>query len=436
MNFKIKKKEGLNGELVIPGDKSISHRSIMCASLAEGESEIIGFLEGEDCLATMEAFAKMGVNLKKKENKIIVKGVGLHGLNQPKEDLYLGNSGTSMRLLSGLLAGQNFSSKLTGDNSLSSRPMLRIVNPLTQMGVDISCNKNGMPPLFIDSSNEINGIKYVLPVASAQVKSCLMFAALYANEESEIIENEQTRDHSERMFKKFGIQILEESSGNKKIIKIKPATKLNATTLNIPGDFSSAAFFILAATINPDSELTLKNVGLNPTRTALLTVLMEMGANIEIKNSRDDYEPSADILVKSSRLNGIDLDEKLISNLIDELPVLFIAAAFANGSTKIRGAEELRTKESDRLEAMSKSLSALGVNYDLFEDGIDIKGSSNFNKSVKINSFGDHRIAMASAVACSMIDGDNIIENVNNVSTSFPNFVQISNSIGMDIDHI
>ena len=434
MNFRVKKKDSLNGKFIIPGDKSISHRSIMCASIADGESKITGFLHGDDCLYTAKAFTEMGVKIDNQEGRMVIKGVGMNGLQAPKKDLYLGNSGTSMRLMAGLLAGQNFSSKLTGDKSLSQRPMLRIVEPLRNMGAEIFCEESGTPPVSINHSNNLNGFKYTLPIASAQVKSSLMFAALYGNHEMEIVENEQTRDHTEKMFKKFGVNILVEKINNTKNIKIENSKSLLASDINIPGDFSSAAFFILAALINPNSEILLENIGLNPTRTALLDALIKMGADIQIKNILNEYEPSGDILIKTSNLIGIDLDEKLVPNLIDELPVLFIAAAFASGETRIRGAQELRAKESDRLEAMSHSLKALGVNFKLYSDGIDIEGQTKFNKSIKIDSFGDHRIAMASAIACSRLDGENEILNIENVSTSFPNFIDLCKSSGINID--
>ena len=430
MHLKLSKSKNLKGQVTIPGDKSISHRSIILSSLAEGTSEISGFLKGEDCLATLDSFKKMGVKIEEEDEKISVHGVGLHGLKKPTENLYLGNSGTSMRLLAGLLSGQKFSTVLTGDSSLSSRPMKRILEPLKEMGASISASAN-TAPLSIKPSNKLNGISYELPIASAQVKSCILLAGLYADSNTQVIESYLTRDHTEKMFKKFGIEIDESFKDSKKIIKISPPRKLNPSTLNIPGDFSSASFFIVAGLIIPNSEITLKNVGINSSRTALIKVLIQMGANIKIKNIKDDYEKTADIEIKTSNLKAIVLDEELIPNLIDELPILFIAASFARGKTIIRGVEELRTKESDRLEAMSNSLRVLGVESKSYSDGIDITGKSSLKSSVIIDSFGDHRIAMASSIACSMLEGENIIKNVENIQTSFPNFIETCGSLGI-----
>lgn len=430
MHLKLSKSKNLKGQVTIPGDKSISHRSIILSSLAEGTSEISGFLKGEDCLATLNSFKKMGVKIEEEDEKISVHGVGLHGLKKPTENLYLGNSGTSMRLLAGLLSGQKFSTILTGDSSLSSRPMKRILEPLKEMGASITSSTN-TAPLSIEPSNKLNGISYELPIASAQVKSCILLAGLYADSNTQVIESYLTRDHTEKMFKKFGIEIDESYKDSKKIIKISPPRKLNPSTLNIPGDFSSASFFIVAGLIIPNSEITLKNVGINSSRTALIKVLTQMGANIKIKNIKDDYEKTADIEIKTSNLKAIVLDEELIPNLIDELPILFIAASFARGKTIIRGVEELRTKESDRLEAMSNSLRVLGVESKSYSDGIDITGKSSLKSSVIIDSFGDHRIAMASSIACSMLDGENIIKNVENIQTSFPNFIETCGSLGI-----
>ena len=430
MHLKLSKSKNLKGQVTIPGDKSISHRSIILSSLAEGTSEISGFLKGEDCLATLDSFKKMGVKIEEEDEKISVHGVGLHGLKKPTENLYLGNSGTSMRLLAGLLSGQKFSTVLTGDSSLSSRPMKRILEPLKEMGASISASAN-TAPLSIKPSNKLNGISYELPIASAQVKSCILLAGLYADSNTQVIESYLTRDHTEKMFKKFGIEIDESYKDSKKIIKISPPRKLNPSTLNIPGDFSSASFFIVAGLIIPNSEITLKNVGINSSRTALIKVLTQMGANIKIKNIKDEYEKTADIEIKTSNLKAIVLDEELIPNLIDELPILFIAASFARGKTIIRGVEELRTKESDRLEAMSNSLRVIGVESKSYSDGIDITGKSSLKSSVIIDSFGDHRIAMASSIACSMLEGENIIKNVENIQTSFPNFIETCGSLGI-----
>ena len=442
MDFKINSGSGLSCEVEIPGDKSISHRSIMCAALAEGTSTINGFLEGEDCLATLDAFSKMGVSINRTGNKVVVQGVGLNGLKEPDSELYLGNSGTSMRLMSGILSGQKFPTVLTGDSSLSLRPMERIITPLKLMGSSISSNSEGNPPIKIQPSLKLKSLSYELPIASAQIKSCLMFAGLYTSSPVTIIEQLQTRNHTELMFKKFGIAVEVKEVGGAREIKVIPPESFLATEINVPSDFSSAAFLILAALITPESDITLKNVGINPTRTALLEVFQDMGANIKISNVIKEYEPSADLQIKSSKLTGIELNPELIQNQIDELPILFVAASLAEGQTKIRGAEELRTKESDRFKAMSNSLNKLGVSFDEYHDGIDIKGlnqefhSSNSDlpyKAAVINSFNDHRIAMASAIACTRARNESNIEGVDNVITSFPNFLDTCRRLGMEI---
>ncbi len=442
MNLTVKPGQALKGKVVIPGDKSISHRSIMCAALAEGNSVIRGFLKGDDCLATLNALSKMGVKVDHHDDEIVVHGVGLRGLKKPDSDIYLGNSGTSIRLMSGLLCGQSFSSTLKGDASLSSRPMERIVTPLTAMGANISSSKGGNPPLEINPSERLKAFSYELPIASAQVKSCLMFAGLYADGAVVIKEKIQTRDHTELMFKKFGINVFIEESEGLKEIRVLPPKSMDAAEINIPGDFSSAAFFVLAALITPGSDLTLMNIGINKTRIALLEALKEMGADIKLSNVINEYEPCADISIKASKLKGITLNPKLIPNLIDELPVLFIAASLAEGQTIIRGAEELREKESDRLEAMSNSLKMLRVKFKMYDDGIDIQGlnqevhTSNSGMpfmASRINSFGDHRIAMTSAIACTRANDRSYIEDTENVTTSFPNFLEICEEVGLDI---
>jgi len=437
----VKPGKAFKGEILMPGDKSISHRSIMCAALAEGSSTIRGFLKGEDCLATLEAFSEMGVSIDQYDNEIVVHGVGLKGLRKPNKDIYLGNSGTSMRLMSGLLCGQRFSSTLKGDASLSSRPMERIITPLKMMGANISSNKEGCPPLEINPCRKLKAFSYELPIASAQVKSCLMFAGLYADAPIVIKENILTRDHTELMFKKFGVDISIEESEGLKEISILPPKSFDATNINIPGDFSSAAFFILGALITPGSDLKLMNIGVNKTRIAFLELLKEMGADIKLSNLTNEYEPFADISIRASGLKGVTLNPKLVPNLIDELPLLFIAAALSKGITKIRGAEELRFKESDRLESMARTLNLFGVKYHLFEDGIDIEGIDQsktdfpFN-SAEIESFGDHRIAMASVIGALRSKGTSKIKNCSNINTSFPNFIKSMHKTGITLKEI
>ena len=441
MNLIVKPGQALKGKVMIPGDKSISHRSIMCAALAEGNSVIRGFLKGDDCLATLNAFSKMGVNVDHHDDEIVVHGVGLRGLKKPDSDIYLGNSGTSIRLMSGLLCGQSFSSTLKGDASLSSRPMERIVTPLTAMGANISSSKGGNPPLEINPSERLKAFSYELPIASAQVKSCLMFAGLYADGAVVIKEKIQTRDHTELMFKKFGVDVsIEEAEGFKEI-NVLPPKSIDATNIDIPGDFSAAAFFILGALIVPGSDLKLMNIGINKTRIALLEVLEEMGADIKLSNLINEYEPCADISIRASELKGITLDPKLVPNLIDEMPVLFVAGALAEGTTRIRGVQELRFKESDRLEAMARALNLFGVEHKLFEDGIDIEGVDRSEKvlpfnSAEIDSFGDHRIAMASIIGALRSKGSCRVKNCSNINTSFPGFIDLSKRIGIALNEI
>tara|TARA_Y100000748_G_scaffold303709_1_gene309786 strand:- start:11697 stop:13013 length:1317 start_codon:yes stop_codon:yes gene_type:complete len=438
MQFKIQKGEGLKGEITIPGDKSISHRAIMLASLADGKSEISGFLEGEDCLATIEVFQKMGVIISRRNGKFLVEGKGLKGLKDPASHLDFRNSGTSVRLCSGVLATQEFSSTLIGDSSLSSRPMLRITEPLGLMGANISSTEAGTLPLRIEPVNSLEAIKYSLPVASAQVKSCLLFAGLYSNGITEIEEKITTRDHTEKMFEQFDIPINISRSKGKKLIKLDPVEGFNPKNLNICGDFSSASFFILAALITPNSELLLKNVGVNPTRTGFLHALRHMGANITLQNETDSYEPTADILVKTSELKGIVLNTNLVANMIDEMPAFFIAASLATGTTKVKEAKELRTKESDRLQAMSEVLDSFGVQFQLEADGIVIKGIGKGGtlKASTVNSHGDHRIAMAASIASLRSGGETTVLDCLNVSTSFPNFIDVCQEVGINIEKI
>jgi 3-phosphoshikimate 1-carboxyvinyltransferase len=396
MQFKIQKGNGLKGEITVPGDKSMSHRAIILASLADGKSEISGFLEGEDCLATIEVFKKMGVNISRREGIFIVEGKGLKGLKDPSGPLDFGNSGTSVRLCSGVLAAQEFSSTLIGDSSLSSRPMTRITEPLGLMGANTLSTEEGTLPIKIEPADSLKSIKYSLPVPSAQVKSCLLFAGLYSEGITEIEEKVTTRDHTERMFKQFGIPIDVSQSKGSKLIRLNKVEGINPTNIDICGDFSSASFFILAALITPNSELVLKNVGVNPTRIGFLHVLRHMGANIELQKKIDSFEPTADILVRTSSLKGITLNKNLVANMIDEMPAFFVAASLAEGTTKVKDAKELRTKESDRLQVMSEALDSFGVKFRLEDDGITINGlgkTGTFN-AVEIDSHGDHRILL------------------------------------------
>ncbi|MEO1963395.1 MAG: 3-phosphoshikimate 1-carboxyvinyltransferase [Cycloclasticus sp.] len=420
---------GLNGAFRVPGDKSISHRSIMLGGIAEGVTEVSGFLEAEDALATLKTFQSMGVNIEQLgEGKLRIHGVGLHGLKKPEGDLYVGNSGTSMRLLSGILAGQSFDSVLTGDNSLSKRPMRRVLDPLSLMAAKVESSEGGTSPLKIRGKQTLVGINYDMPMGSAQVKSCLLLAGLYAEGTTSITEPTVTRDHTEQMLRGFGYDVTTE--GN--VASVVGGGRLQATSIDVPADISSAAFFLVAASITPNSDITLQHVGINPTRTGVIDILLAMGANIQLLNERIvGGEKVADIRVRSSQLQGIEIPENLVALAIDEFPVLFVAAAYANGTTVVTGAEELRVKESDRIQTMAEGLQSLGVDAQATDDGMIIKGGS--MSGGEIESFDDHRIAMAFAVAALQADGDIKINNCENVSTSFPTFVELASNCGFEL---
>jgi 3-phosphoshikimate 1-carboxyvinyltransferase len=407
----------------------MSHRSIILSSIAEGTSHISGFLQGEDSLNTMRSFQAMGVDIIRIDDQIVVKGVGLHGLKQPDSSLDMGNSGTAMRLLLGLLAGQSFDTTLIGDESLSDRPMNRVINPLLAMQAKIDSDTNGTAPLTVHGKSALTAIDYQLPMASAQVKSCILLAGLYAKGETVVTEPAPTRDHTERMLRGFGCQV--ETKGA--VIKLRGGQTLIATDIEVPADISSAAFFMVAGSISPaGTELILTHVGINPTRTGVIDILKLMGADITITNQRDvGGEPVADIMVRSAKLKGIDIPKALVPLAIDEFPVLFIAAACAEGQTTLTGAEELRIKESDRIKVMADGLTTLGVNADPTMDGICIQGGSIGGGEVE--SHGDHRIAMAFSVASICATGTITINNCTNVNTSFPGFVDLASSTGMKV---
>jgi len=420
------------GEITVPGDKSISHRSIMFGSLAKGKSEIEGFLEGEDSLATLNAFSQMGVDISGPDNgRLVIEGVGMHGLEAPDSPLDLGNSGTSMRLMSGLLSGQEFKTILVGDSSLSGRPMKRVTQPLADMGASIDTDANGTAPLKINGNNQLRGIEYDMPIASAQVKSCLLLAGMYASGKTCVTEPGVTRDHTERMLKAFGYPV--EVSGNK--VCIEGGHELTACSIQIPADISSAAFFLVGASICPGSNLLIKNIGINPTRTGVIDILKLMGANLSLENERMfGGEPVADIRVQYSELKGINIPEELVPLAIDEFPVLFVAAACAQGQTILTGAKELRVKESDRIQAMADGLVTLGIDAKSTEDGIIIQGGQLGGGTVK--SFDDHRIAMAFTIAGLRANEQIKIMDCANVATSFPGFVKLVNLIGLKTEAI
>ncbi|CAC9624383.1 3-phosphoshikimate 1-carboxyvinyltransferase (EC 2.5.1.19) [uncultured Gammaproteobacteria bacterium] len=422
----------LSGTLKVPGDKSISHRCIMLGSLANGVTEVSGFLQGEDALATLKAFQAMGVKIERQDDKVTIYGVGLYGLKQANVPLDLGNSGTSMRLMSGILAAQAFDTELVGDVSLSKRPMGRVIDPLTEMGAVIESN-NGKPPLKIKGAQSLKGIHYDLPVASAQVKSCVLLAGLYAEGETCVNEPETTRDHTERMLNGFGYPV----NTNAKQMCLAGGGVLTATKIQVPSDISSAAFFMVAACIAPQADITLMGVNINPTRTGVIDILQLMGGNLTLSNEREiGGELLADIRIQSSDLKGINIPKNLIPLAIDEFPAIFIAASCATGETVLTDAKELRVKESDRIQVMADGLTILGVKNTVLEDGIKIQGGFFSKPSGTIESHHDHRISMSFAIASLRCEHAIEINGVDNVKTSFPNFVALANSAGMSIVEI
>jgi prephenate dehydrogenase/3-phosphoshikimate 1-carboxyvinyltransferase len=437
----------ISGELTVPGDKSISHRSLMLGGLAQGVTDITGFLAGEDCLATLRALQAMGVRIERpKPEHVIVHGVGIDGLKASAAPLDMGNAGTAIRLFMGLLAPQKFASTLIGDESLMRRPMERVAGPLRSMGADIR-TRDGRPPVEIHASKWLRGIDYKLPMASAQVKSAVILAGLQANGRTSVTEPAPTRDHTERMLGAFGVEVLRDGP----TASIVGGQRLRATAVPVPADFSSAAFFLVAGCLAADRGLLLRNVGVNPTRTGLLEMLQLMGADIRIHPagrtatqtgssaaSATAGEPIADIEVRKSSLQGVQVPEALVPLSIDEFPAFFIAAACAEGEPVVRGAHELRVKESDRLAAMAQGLTALGVPNELLEDGLRIQGKPTHSQGIfdggTIDSHGDHRIAMSFAVAALKARHPIEILDVANVATSFPGFVQLARGAGLQIE--
>jgi len=426
INYHLEPGASCSGVIKVPGDKSISHRAIMLIS------KVKGFLSSTDCEATLFAFENMGVRIERiSETELRIHGVGLKGLQIANSDLDMGNSGTAMRLMAGILSGQNFVSTLIGDPSLSSRPMQRIKTPLEKMGANINCSNGSTPPLKLSPSNELVGIHYKLPVPSAQVKSCVLLAGMYAQGDTCVEEITVSRDHTERMLQTFSypVQFHENKTclqGNKKLI---------AGDIEIPGDISSAAFLIVATLISENSKLTIRKVGINPTRDGVIQILRLMGANIQISNQTTmGMEPVADLVVESSNLHGIDIPSSLIANAIDEFPIIFIAAACAQGQTTLGGAEELRVKESDRITLMASGLQRLGVEVHEKQDGLDIIGGQ--INGGEIDSGGDHRIAMAFAIASIKANAAITVLNTENVMTSFPNFEATVSSLGLKISQL
>lgn len=425
----------LQGALRVPGDKSMSHRAVMFSSLAEGTSHVTGLLEGEDVMATLAAFRAMGVEADGPQNgALTVHGVGMRGLQAPSSDLDMGNSGTAMRLMAGILAAQRFASKLVGDESLTKRPMRRVTVPLSSMGARCATDDNGCPPIHIRGVDKLEPITYKLPMASAQIKSAVLLAGLYADGETSVTEPAPTRDHTERMLKAYGYDcVTERHSETVATIRVQGGGKLTATDIDIPSDISSAAFFMVAASIVPGSTLLLQHVCVNPTRTGVIDILKAMGADIKLMNPRAiGGEPVADIQVSYVGLKGGSIDPALVPLAIDEFPVICIAAACAEGQTTISGAEELRHKESDRISSMVEGMRAIGIDVEERRDGMLITGGPILGGSVE--SHHDHRIAMSFAVAGAVSQGPVVVNGAETVATSFPNFVELANSAGLSID--
>ena len=436
MEFRLLPGGNIRGEARVPGDKSISHRAVMLGSIAEGTTRVSGFLEGGDTLATLDCFRAMGVGVEGPKNgKLIIHGVGRLGLKAALGPVDLGNSGTSIRLLAGLLAGQPFDTELTGDQSLRGRPMGRVMEPLTAMGATIT-GRDGKPPLNITAVGGLRGIHYDLPVASAQVKSCVLLAGLYAEGRTSVTEPAPTRDHTERMLRGFGYPVERDGGG---VIGLEGGGALKACDIEVPADISSAAFLLVAASIAPDSDLLLRHVGVNPARTGILNILGQMGADIELLNRREvGGEPVADIRVRNAPLKGIDIDRADIPLAIDEFPALFVAAACAEGRTALRGAGELRVKESDRIAAMAAGLAAIGFRAEELEDGIIIDGFGPEGRFAggEVDSCGDHRVAMSLAVAALRSEGEIAVRDADNVATSFPGFEALARELGLGISAV
>lgn len=415
--MEIKKQTTLRGELTVPGDKSISHRAVMFGSLAEGTTKITHFLEGADCLSTISCFQKMGIRIERNADEILVHGKGLHGLSAPSGILDVGNSGTTTRLISGILAGQPFVSELNGDASIQSRPMKRIMTPLLAMGADIvSIKDNGCAPLRI-TGHPLHGIHYQSPVASAQVKSCVLLAGMYADDITSVTEPVLSRNHTEIMLNYFGAKVISQGT----TASILPDPTLTGREIKVPGDISSAAYFIAAGLLTPGSEILLKNVGVNPTRDGLLRVCKNMGADITMLNLNTEGEPTADLLIRTSSLHGTEAGGEIIPSLIDEIPMIAVMAAFAQGTTVIKDAQELKVKESDRIAVVTDNLKRMGADITATDDGMIIHGGKPLH-GAEIDSHLDHRIAMSFAVAGTICDGPMTIKGGECINISYPEF--------------
>jgi 3-phosphoshikimate 1-carboxyvinyltransferase len=432
IDYRVQPGGKLTGHIRVPGDKSISHRSVMLGSLAHGTTRVSGLLEGEDVLSTLGAFRAMGVRAEGPDKgKLVIHGVGLRGLKASAAPLDMGNSGTAMRLMAGILAGQSFDSELVGDESLNKRPMKRVSDPLAAMGAVITTADGGRPPLKIRGGAPLHGIDYVMPVASAQVKSCLLLAGLYAKDETVVTEPAPTRDHTERMLRGFGYAVKTQGAR----VSLQGGGQLKACDIDVPADISSATFFLVGASIAPGSDIVLEHVGINPTRIGVITILKLMGADLQLQNPRDvGGEPVADIRVRAARLRGIRIPEDQVPLAIDEFPALFIAAACAEGETVLTGAHELRVKESDRIAVMAQGLKRLGIDARETPDGIVIQGGR--LQGGEVESHGDHRIAMSFAMAALAASSPVVVRDCRNVDTSFPGFAELARSAGLTIQTV
>ncbi|MBS4540114.1 3-phosphoshikimate 1-carboxyvinyltransferase [Clostridium sp. D2Q-11] len=415
----------LNGEIDAPGDKSISHRAIMLGAISEGKTVIYNFLLGDDCINTINCFKDMGVNIEVDNTKVVIEGVGLNGLKKPVKELYVGNSGTTIRIISGILSGLDFKSTITGDKSIQKRPMKRIIEPLSQMGANIKGKNGEYPPLIITPSEKIQPITYYQKIASAQVKSSIMFLSLYTKGETRIVQPIKSRDHTEKMMKYFGVNVKEEENSVIIDSKEKPIGK----EIFVPGDISSIAFFMVGALILKDSHVIIRNVGFNVTRIGIIDVLKDMGGNIKTYNFREvNNEPLVDIEVKTTKLKGVDIEGDIIPRLIDEIPIIAVAAACAEGITVIKNAEELKVKESNRLKAMVDNLSSMGVDIMETKDGMIINGTTEL-KASKIETYTDHRIAMSMIIAGLKAEGVTEIDDISSIKTSYPDFFKTLNEL-------
>ena len=417
----------ISGTVIVPGDKSISHRAIIFSMLCKGRTKIYNLLESEDVKRTIDVSQSLGTNIITNNQFIDIHGLGIDGISEPKSVLDFGNSGTSLRLFMGILSSQTFTTTLTGDNSLLKRPMERVASPLRLMGANISTNNGKAPVTISPPLGTFHGIDYKLDIPSAQIKSAIILASLFCRNKTILHTDTTTRDHTENMLKLFNYPI----STSKNSIEVNPGILESPKIIKVPGDFSSASFFIIAALLSEDSRIIIKNVGLNPTRTGLINILRLMGADIQVDITNKNYEATGDVIVSSSKLMGIKVPNELISLAIDELPLIFLAAAVASGETIIRNAEELRFKESDRIKSMVDLLKNLSIEVNEYQDGLEIKGG-NISGGI-INSFGDHRIAMTALVASSIAKEKIEVENCENINTSFPSFITLMNSIGMNI---